>query len=117
MITKKVTMYECEFCGKESDSKQAIIVCENNHKELLEYSSKQSKWGQEVIKDSGRKCYEDALELLRQSDNVVLITESDETGELINIIAPDADTEFWLSAYETREEAEALCKEMGWKYD
>ena len=46
-----------------------------------------------------------------------VITESDETGELMNIIAPDADTEFWLSAYETREEAEALCKEMGWKYD
>lgn len=117
MITKKVTMYECEFCGRESDSKQAIIVCENNHKELLEYSSKQSKWGQEFVKDAGRKSYEDALELLRQSDNVVLITESDETGELMNIIAPDADTEFWLSAYETREEAEALCKEMGWKYD
>lgn len=117
MITKKVTMYECEFCGKESGSKQDIIVCENNHRAMLEYSSKLSKWGQQFVKDAGRKCYEDALELLRQSDNVVLITESDETGELMNIIAPDADTEFWLSAYETREEAEALCKEMGWKYD
>ena len=117
MITKKVTMYECEFCGRESDSKQAIIVCENNHKELLEYAIKQSKWGQHFIKDAGRRSYEDALELLQQSDNVILITESDETGELMNIIAPDADTEFWLAAYETREEAEALCKEMGWKYD
>ena len=63
-----------------------------------------------------REQYARAIEI-SQTLNFVSITQKDDhsfKGDFLWVVIPDVDTDFWLAAEATKEDAEALCCEMGW---
>lgn len=60
--------------------------------------------------------YEEALAVAASLTWVVLDHRDDHSakGDLVWAILPDVNPEFWLDATTTKEEAIAVCKEMGW---
>ena len=61
-----------------------------------------------------RQCPTAYKEALRRVGEPVVIYETDETGERQWVVALEDD--FWMDGFPTKEEAEKLVSEMGWKY-
>lgn len=90
---------------------------------MLEYQASRLTIGETVrtdwAKDFRFNCsdqYARAIEI-SQTLNCVSVTQKDDhsfKGDYLWVVIPDIDPEFWLAAKETKEEAEALCREMGW---
>jgi hypothetical protein len=63
--------------------------------------------------------YEMAINYAMRPSFCVSIYHTTETGEdkwaISAVIDNREDTDFWMDAKDTREEAEALCHEMGWE--
>jgi hypothetical protein len=58
--------------------------------------------------------FNQAIELLEESDYKVSLVRSDETGEFRTaIITAEGTTDFWLDSFKTKK-ALKLCEEMGW---
>lgn len=68
------------------------------------------------FKRHNRWQYDEALLLVQQMRGVRIAQKDDcgRRGEYLWAITPDIDSEFWLDAFEEKEKALALCREMGW---
>ncbi len=78
-----------------------------------------NQWRNRITKDSP-KVAEEAFALISRSDfRGVNLCLNRDTGDWLWAIAVvtsnPADNDFWLDAFPTRGESEALCKDAGWQ--
>ena len=59
--------------------------------------------------------YREGIEFAMEVDLRVFLKHTEENGEPQWAICVEERPEFWMDALETRAEAVALCKAMGWK--
>lgn len=71
----------------------------------------------EWVKDFKEDCpvgYDEAIELASMFDVFVQIKETNKTGETVWAIESAERPDFWMTARQSKEEAIALCNQMGW---
>ena len=73
---------------------------------------KQTEWAK-LFKKECPSCYKDAIAFAAIENLNVWLNYNNETGDWQWSIQV-ADTDFWLDSFDTKEQAEKLCEEMGW---
>lgn len=73
-----------------------------------------TRWAQDFLSEAASQ-FPQALQYAESCDNFFIL-QSDEIGRPMFAIVPPDNDQFWMAAFDTLEQAERLCNEMGWGY-
>ena len=73
-----------------------------------------TKWAQDFVAEASSQ-FPQALQYAELCDHFFIVQSNDIGPTKFAIVPPDNE-EFWMAAYDTLEQAEQLCREMGWGY-